>query len=222
MICIELAAKHLGMNLDGALVVVHGFGNVGLVTAKHLAKKGCKIIAVSDSTSSIDNSKVIDVNAAIDNKAKTGKVRSFPGTEPITNDELLSLKCDVLVPAAFEQVIHVGNAEKVKTRLIIEGANGPIATEAARILYDKGIFIVPDTLANASGVIVSYFEWVQGTQYFFWCEDEVNQHLTDVMVNAFAEVLEISKKRKVEMRDAAYMLAINRVAKAMMIRGIYP
>jgi len=118
MICIELAAKHLGMNLDGALVVVHGFGNVGLVTAKHLAKKGRKIIAVSDSTSSIDNSKVIDVNAAIDNKAKTGKVRSFPGTEPITNDELLSLKCDVIVPATFEQVIHVGNAEKVKTKLI--------------------------------------------------------------------------------------------------------
>jgi glutamate dehydrogenase (NAD(P)+) len=222
MICARLASRHLGRELKNATVAVQGFGNVGATTAKLLAQEGCKIIAVSDSSGGIYNPKGIDIEKAINYKAETGKVLGFKGTENITNADLLALKCDILVPAALEHQIHAGNADRVKAQLIIEGANGPLTTEAADILHDKNVFIVPDILANAGGVIVSYFEWVQGIQSFFWSEEEVNQRLTSVMENAFAEVLDVSEHRDVEMRDAAYMLAIQRVASAMMIRGIYP
>jgi len=222
MICARLAGKHIGLDLNGASVVVQGFGNVGAISAKLLAREGGKVIAVSDSTGAIHNAKGLDVEAVMRHKAESGSVVGYRPAEAIGSTELLGLKCDILVPAALEQQIHEGNAASIKARMIVEGANGPATAEATRILRDKGVFIVPDILANAGGVVVSYFEWVQGLQSFFWTEEEVNQRLQHVMDDAFHEVLEISQREKVDMREAAYMLAIGRVAKAMMIRGIYP
>jgi glutamate dehydrogenase (NAD(P)+) len=222
MICARLAGKHIGLDLNGASVVVQGFGNVGAISAKLLAREGGKVIAVSDSTGAIHNAKGLDVEAVMRHKAESGSVVGYRPAEAIGSTELLGLKCDILVPAALEQQIHEGNAASIKARMIVEGANGPTTAEATRILRDKGVFIVPDILANAGGVVVSYFEWVQGLQSFFWTEEEVNQRLQHVMDDAFHEVLEISQREKVDMREAAYMLAIGRVAKAMMIRGIYP
>jgi glutamate dehydrogenase (NAD(P)+) len=221
-ICARLAGKHIGLDLNGASVAVQGFGNVGATTAKLLAREGCKVIAVSDSTGAIHNAQGLDVEALMRHKAVSGSVTDYKPAEAIGQAELLSLPCDILVPAALEQQIHEGNAASVKAKMIVEGANGPTTAEASRILHDKGVFIVPDILANAGGVVVSYFEWVQGLQSFFWTEEEVNQRLQHVMDDAFHEVLEISLRERVGMREAAYMLAIGRVANAMMIRGIYP
>jgi glutamate dehydrogenase (NAD(P)+) len=222
VICARLAGKHIGLDLNGASVAVQGFGNVGAISAKLLAREGCKVIAVNDSTGAIHNAKGLDIEAVMRHKAESGSVVGYRPAEAIGSTELLGLKCDILVPAALEQQIHEGNAASIKARMIVEGANGPTTAEATRILRDKGVFIVPDILANAGGVVVSYFEWVQGLQSFFWTEEEVNQRLQHVMDDAFHEVLEISQREKVDMREAAYMLAIGRVAKAMMIRGIYP
>jgi glutamate dehydrogenase (NAD(P)+) len=222
MICARLAGKHIGLDLNGASVVVQGFGNVGAISAKLLAREGGKVIAVNDSTGAIHNAKGLDVEAVMRHKAESGSVVGYKPAEVVGHDDLLALQCDILVPAALEQQIHEGNAASIKARMIVEGANGPTTAEATRILRDKGVFIVPDILANAGGVVVSYFEWVQGLQSFFWTEEEVNQRLQHVMDDAFHEVLEISQREKVDMREAAYMLAIGRVAKAMMIRGIYP
>ncbi len=222
VICADLAGKHLGINLAGATVTIQGFGNVGATSARLLARAGGKVIAVSDSTGGIYSPRGLDVDAVARNKTATGTVVGFKDADVISNAELLAMKCDILVPAALEHQIHEGNAASIQAKLIVEGANGPTTAEATKILCDKGVFIVPDILANAGGVIVSYFEWVQGLQSFFWSEDEVNQRLKTVMDNAFREVLEISQREKTDMRDAAYILAINRVAQAMMIRGIYP
>ena len=222
MICAKLTAKHLGISLEGATVAVQGFGNVGATSGKLLAKEGCRIIAISDSTSGIYNPNGLDVEDASRYKKEKGTVVGFKDAENITNPELLGLECDILVPAAIEGQICKDNAASVKARVIIEGANGPTTTEADSILNENGILIVPDILANAGGVVVSYFEWVQGLQASFWSEQEVNQRLEQVMDNAFQEVLEISQREKTDMRTAAYMLAIDRVASAMMIRGIYP
>jgi glutamate dehydrogenase (NAD(P)+) len=177
---------------------------------------------VNDSTGAIHNAKGLDVEAVMRHKAESGSVVGYRPAEAIGSTDLLALQCDILVPAVLEQQINEGNAASIKARMIVEGANGPTTAEATRILRDKGVFIVPDILANAGGVVVSYFEWVQGLQSFFWTEEEVNQRLQHVMDDAFHEVLEISQREKVDMREAAYMLAIGRVAKAMMIRGIYP
>jgi len=155
-------------------------------------------------------------------KRETGSVVGFKDTETITNTELLGLQCDILVPAALEDQIVKANAANIKAKIIVEGANGPTSPEADKILYDNGIFVVPDVLANSGGVIVSYFEWVQGLQSFFWNEEEVNRQLQAVMDNAFHEVLEVSQREKADMRTAAYMLAIRRLADAMSIRGIFP
>jgi len=222
VICARLAGKHIGLDLNGASVVVQGFGNVGAISAKLLAREGGKIIAVNDSTGAIHNAKGLDVEAVMRHKAESGSVVGYRPAEAIGSTDLLALRCDILVPAALEQQINEGNAASIKARMIVEGANGPTTAEATRILRDKGVFIVPDILANAGGVVVSYFEWVQGLQSFFWTEEEVNQRLQHVMDDAFHEVLEISQREKVDMREAAYMLAIGRVANAMMIRGIYP
>jgi len=221
-ICTGLAARHRGIRLDGATVAVQGFGNVGATSTTLLAKEGCRIIAVSDSRGGIYNAKGLDVAAVQRHKKETGAVGDCPNSENITNDELLEMDCDILIPAAYENQIHEGNAPAVRARLIVEGANGPTTTEAANILHDKGVFVVPDILANAGGVVVSYFEWVQGLQCFFWCEDEVNQQLHNIMDGAFHEVLEIAQREKVDMRDAAYMLAISRLVQAIKIRGIFP
>jgi glutamate dehydrogenase (NAD(P)+) len=218
----RLAAEHLGISLDGATVAVQGFGNVGSVAAILLAKECCRIIAVGDSKGGIYNSKGLDIGDVLRHKKATGSVVGLKDSEAITNAELWELQCDILVPAALENEICAANAGAIKARMIIEGANGPTTLEADKILYDNGKFIIPDILANAGGVVVSYFEWVQGLQSFFWSEYEVNRQLKMVMENAFHEVLEVSEHEKVDMRNAAYMLAIRRIEEAMMARGIYP
>ncbi|MCL0037192.1 Glu/Leu/Phe/Val dehydrogenase [Dehalococcoidia bacterium] len=222
MLSARLAANHLGMDLKGATLAVQGFGNVGGVAAKLLAKEGCRVIAVSDSRGGIYNPKGLDPESVLRHKTETGSVLGFEDSETVTNAELLELQCDILVPAALEDQICKANAPRIKAKLIIEGANGPTTAEADEILCDRGITVIPDTLASAGGVIVSYFEWVQGIQSFFWDEAEVNDKLQHVVANAFAEVLSISQHEKVDMRTAAYMLAIRRIARAMTLRGIYP
>ncbi|HAZ31861.1 MAG TPA: glutamate dehydrogenase, partial [Dehalococcoidia bacterium] len=168
------------------------------------------------------NPKGLDTESVLRHKTETGSVLGFKGSETVTNAELLELQCDILVPAALEDAICKANAPNIKAKLIIEGANGPTTAEADEILCDKGVTVIPDVLANAGGVIVSYFEWVQGIQFFFWDEAEVNDKLQHIMVNAFEEVMSISQHEKVDMRTAAYMLAIGRIAKAITLRGIYP
>ena len=221
-ICSQLAAKHLGMSLDKATVAVQGFGNVGSTTAGLLSGYGSRIIAVSDSSGGIYNPKGLDIKNLLRHKKETGSVIGFKDGDNITNAELLGLECDILVPAALEGTLCAPNASSIKAKMIVEGANGPTTVEADRILSEKGTLVIPDILANAGGVVVSYFEWVQGTQSFFWCEDEVNSRLQEIMDNAFHEVLEVSQREKVSMRDAAYMLAIDRIARAIQIRGIFP
>ncbi len=216
------ALKHLGMPIEGARVVVQGFGNVGGIGAQLLQELGCTIIAVSDSQGGIYNPKGLDAEDVMRHKAETRTVVGYPGTDKITNEELLELDCEVLVPAALENEITQENADRIKARVIAEGANGPTTPEADDILFDKGIFVIPDVLANAGGVTVSYFEWVQGLQSFFWSEDEVNKNLEKIMVRAFQDVLAISQRREVNLRIAAYILAIDRVATATLLRGIYP
>jgi glutamate dehydrogenase (NAD(P)+) len=217
-----LAAKHLGMKIDSGTAVIQGFGNVGSIAAKMLAKTGCKIIGVSDSHGGIYNQNGLDVEKLLCYKQETGSVTGFKESELVSQSELLGLKCDILVPAALENAVCADNADIVNARMIVEGANGPITLDADVILNDKGIFIIPDILANAGGVIVSYFEWVQGLQSFFWSERQVNQRLEGVMYNAFREVLELSVCEKVSMREAAYMLAVKRIDTALRLRGIYP
>jgi glutamate dehydrogenase (NAD(P)+) len=216
------ALKYLGMSIEGIRVAVQGFGNVGAIGAQLLQELGCTVIAVSDSRGGIYNPKGLNMEDVIRHKAETGMVAGYPGTDGITNEELLGLDCEVLVPAALENQITSQNADRIKARVIAEGANGPTTPEADDILFDKGAFVVPDILANAGGVTVSYFEWVQGLQSFFWSEDEVNANLEKIMVKAFQDVLAISQRREVNMRIAAYILAIDRVARATLLRGIYP
>ena len=221
-ICVEEAAAKLGMRLEGARVVVQGFGKVGSVVALLLHAIGCKIVAVSDVKGGIYNPQGLDPVRLTAHKRQTKTVSSYRDGDFVTNEELLELPCDILVPAAVERVITERNADKVKAKLIVEAANGPITPEADIILRDKGAFIVPDILANAGGVIVSYFEWVQDISQFFWTEQEVNERLRQVMRRAFGEVWTIAHDRSVDMRTAAYILAVSRVAEAIRLRGIYP
>jgi glutamate dehydrogenase (NAD(P)+) len=216
------ALKYLGMPIGGIRVAVQGFGNVGAIGAQLLQELGCTVIAVSDSRGGIYSPKGLNVEDVMRHKAETGMVAGYPGTDEITNEELLGLDCEVLVPAALENQITGENADHIEARVIAEGANGPTTPEADDILFDKGAFVIPDILANAGGVTVSYFEWVQGLQSFFWSEDEVNANLEKIMVKAFQDVLAISQRREVNMRIAAYILAIDRVATATLLRGIYP
>ncbi len=216
------ALRHLGIPLEGATVAVQGYGNVGSVSAYLLQSKGCKIIAASDSKGGIYNPKGFDAQDVLRFKRETGSVVGYPDSEAITNEELLELECDVLVPSALEKVITDSNADKIKAKVLAEGANGPTTPEADKILVDKGVFIIPDILANAGGVTVSYFEWVQGLQFFFWSERDVNVKLREIMEHSFEAVLRIAEEKKVDMRIAAYILAIDRCAQATLIRGIYP
>ena len=222
MICKRLAGIELGINLEDANVVIQGFGKVGSVIARLLARESCKVIGISDVKGGVYNSKGLDVESLYKYSQESGSVINFKDAENITNAELLALPCDILVPAAIENQLCGDNAASVKAKIIVEGANKPTTTEADDILNENGILIVPDILANAGGVVVSYFEWIQDLQAFFWSENEVNQRLEEVMSNAFHEVLEISQREKADMRTAAYMLAIDRLSRAMMIRGIYP
>jgi glutamate dehydrogenase (NAD(P)+) len=222
MICASLIAKHFGKNLKETTIAVQGFGNVGATTAILLAREGCRIVAVSDSKGGVCNLKGLEIDGLLTHKRETGSVIGFKNAENITNTELLGIKCDILVPAALENQIVASNAASVKARIIIEGANGPTSPDADKILDGDGILIVPDILANCGGVIVSYLEWVQSMQSFFWDETEVNSYLQRVMTNAFVEVLGISQQVKVNMRAAAYILALRRLAVAMTTRGIFP
>ncbi len=234
MFSARLAADHLGMELKEATVAVQGFGNVGSEVAKFLSKEGCRIVAVSDVYGGVYNPKGLDINGLLTRDAsfarlgllarnkETGWVIGSEDAETITNAELLELQCDILVPAAVEDQICKINASNIKAKLIIEGANGPTTAEADEILSDKGVTVIPDVLASTGGVIVSYFEWVQSMQSFFWDEADVNDKLQRRMTNAFEEVMSISQHEKVDMRTAAYMLAIGRIARAMALRGIYP
>ena len=216
------AAKHLGMDIEGARVVVQGFGNAGMFSAKLLAELGAIVVGVSDTGGGIFSEKGIDPAKVDAYKRETGSVSGFPGTERVTNRELLELPCDILVPAAIENQIDRDNAPRIKAKIVAEAANGPTSPDADRILFERGIFLIPDILCNAGGVTVSYFEWVQDLQNLFWREATINARLKEVMVRSFSDVLNISEKHKVDMRTAAYMLAVQRVADATMIRGIYP
>jgi len=221
MIVTREALRYLGMPLLGAAVAVQGFGNVGSVAADLLVKQGCKIVAISDRTGGYYNKGGIDVTTAIAWAKQHKSLDGFKGGESITNDELLTLPVDVLVPAALENVITSKNAGKVQAKIIAEGANGPTTAGADSILDEKGVFVVPDILANAGGVTVSYFEWVQDRGGYFWSEDLVNQRLEEIMTRSFKDVLGLSKQHKVNMRTAAYMLSISRVATVHRLRGIY-
>lgn len=222
MITALLAAKHVGVNADGSTVAVQGFGNVGATVARLLAKEGCLITAVSDSRGGVYNPNGLDLEALVAHKTETGSVVGVKNADPVTNAELLELPCDVLIPSALEHQIVEANAASIKARIVVEGANGPTTPEADQILYANGVFVVPDVLANAGGVIVSYLEWVQNLQVFCWDESQVNGYLHSMMTNAFAEVLELSALEKAEMRTAAYMTALRRLATAMTARGIFP
>lgn len=216
------AAKKLDFTLEDKTMVVQGYGNVGRNMAELSTAQGCRIIGVSDINGGLYNPKGIDVARLSGYVDEAGTVFGFTDADSITNAELLELECDILVPAAVEHQINERNAPRLKAKMIAEGANGPTTPEADEILDDRGIFVIPDILANAGGVTVSYFEWVQGIQAYFWSEREVNLRLREVMERAFEEVYRISQEKKVSMRQAANMLAVSRVAEATRLRGLYP
>ena len=220
--CIQEAIRKREMSMNGLRVAVQGFGNVGSFLARFLAEQGATVVAVSDSRSGIYDDSGLDIAAALAHKQETGALEGLRGTETITNDDLLVLDCDVLAPCALEQVITRDNADQVKAKIIAEGANGPITPAADEILDDRGILVLPDALVNAGGVVVSYFEWVQGLQEYFWKEAEINSKLRDITTRAFNETWRMSEDRKTSMRLAAYGLAVRRVADATITRGLYP
>jgi len=213
---------HLGLPLSGARVVVQGFGNVGSVAARLLHEMGCRVVAVSDVGGGTYNPGGLDPEALQAHLRSGHPVRQYAEGDAITNEELLELPCEILVPAALGGQLTAGNAGAVRARLIVEGANGPTTAEADRLLRDGGVIILPDILANAGGVIVSYFEWVQDLQFFFWKEDEVNSRLRDILTRAFRRTLALASRERVDLRTAALMEAVDRVARATRLRGFYP
>jgi glutamate dehydrogenase (NAD(P)+) len=216
------ASKALDIPLVGARVAIQGYGNAGSIAADLLAKEGATIIAVSDSTGGIHNPRGLDPARVSAWKSEHGTVVGFPGSDEVSNANLLELDCDILVPAALENQITDHNAGRVKARIVAEAANGPTTPEADAILHDRGIFMIPDILCNAGGVTVSYFEWVQDMQSFFWTEERINESLKEIMDRAFEAVYAMSRDREVDMRTAAYMVAVARVAEATTLRGLYP
>ena len=220
--CIRTALQKQGGRLHDTRVAIQGFGNVGSNLARLLAEEGVRVIAVSDSRGGIHDPYGLDVPAAIAYKTEHGVLEGFPGADAITNEELIEIDCDVLTPCALEQVITAENAARVQAKMICEGANGPTTPAADEILEDRGILVLPDVLANAGGVVVSYFEWVQGLQEYFWKEYEVNAKLNDIVVRAFEETWSTRERFATSMRMAAYGLAVQRVAEATTIRGLYP
>jgi len=216
------ALRHLGIDPHGAIVVVQGYGNVGSNAAHAFAEQGCTVVAVSDQYGAIYNSMGLDLTLLDAHVRDTRSVVGFPGAESIGGEDLLTLPCTILVPAALENQITEINAPRIRARVIAEGANGPTTPAADRILFERGIFVLPDILANAGGVTVSYFEWVQGLQSFLWKESEVNERLRDIMTRSFNEVLQEAENRHVSMRIGAYILAVDKVVRALEVRGIYP
>jgi glutamate dehydrogenase (NAD(P)+) len=219
---IEEAARVLDLDLSDSKTAVQGFGNAGSVAAKAMADLGSKVVAVSDSRGGIHNPAGLDLEALVRYKTRTGSVVGFPEGQNVTNQELLELPCDILIPAALEGQIGAHNAGRIQARLIAEAANGPTSPEADRILFDRGVFVLPDIFANAGGVTVSYFEWVQSMQWFHWTLDEVNDRLRQIMVRSFHQIHEIAQEHGVHMRTAALVKAIDRVAEFTRLRGIYP
>lgn len=217
------ACEFLNMKMEGSRVVVQGFGNVGSIAARLAVERGAKVVAVSDRVGGIYNDKGLPIHDLIQRYSdREGGITEFKECERITNEELLTVDCDVLIPAATTEQINANNARDIKARLVVEGANGPTTPEADDILSDRGVLVVPDVLANAGGVIVSYFEWVQDLQAFFWEENEVNQKLERIIRNSFANVLQTMQQHKTNMRVAAYIIGVKRVADATITRGIYP
>ncbi|MCF6156186.1 MAG: Glu/Leu/Phe/Val dehydrogenase [Candidatus Brocadia sp.] len=216
------AMKQKKTNLKGIKVVIQGYGNVGSSVGKFLSEMGCKIVAVSSSRGGIYNPKGLSHDALIKYYTERGSFENFPHAESITNSSLLELPCDVLVPAAMGNQITKKNADKIKAKIIVEGANGPTTMEADQILAERKIPVIPDILANAGGVIVSYFEWVQDVQCYFWCEHEVNTRLKNLMDRSYDEVLLLSQGKRITLRTAAMILAVQKVADAMLVRGMYP
>jgi glutamate dehydrogenase/leucine dehydrogenase len=218
----EEACKAKKMSLRGATVAVQGFGNAGSIAARLFAEKRAKIVAISDSRGGVTNPRGIDPIKALRYKERSGTVVGMPGASRISNDDLLTMKCDILVPAALENVITLHNADLIKAKIIAEAANGPTTPHADEVLARRGIFVLPDILANAGGVTVSYFEWAQDLQGLFWDETEVNLRLQKVMQRAFSDVYETMRKYHVHSRAAAYILAIGRVSEATLVRGLFP
>jgi glutamate dehydrogenase (NAD(P)+) len=216
------ALKKLGRDFDGLTSVVQGFGNVGSYLAVFLHEAGAKVVGISDSAVALHNEKGIDIPAAFAWKREHGTLRGFGGADEIDPAELLELECDLLAPCALEQVITAENADRIKAAIVCEGANGPLTPEADAILEEKGVVILPDILANSGGVVVSYFEWVQGLQQYFWSEEEVNSRLDAIVTRAFDETWQLHEERTLPMRIAAYGVAVQRVADATTMRGLYP
>jgi glutamate dehydrogenase (NAD(P)+) len=222
MIAAREAARVRGLPFGGARVAVQGFGNVGATAAYLMHDQGCRIVAVSDISGGIYNPEGFDPHAVLRHVRATGGVGGFPHTTPVSNAALLEIPCDFLVPAAIEGQITRDNAARLKAQIVVEGANGPTTPEADEILEERGVLIVPDILANAGGVIVSYFEWVQDLQSLFWTEAEINERLEHIMVRSFDGVVGMAKNREVDLRTAALIFAVRRVADAVLTRGIYP
>lgn len=223
--CVNFAAKKIGMEIGKeTTVVIHGFGKVGVPAAQDLRAQGAKIIAVSDVSGAVYNPEGLDLNACIQwtKERRFLKDIELPGTKLITNEELLALETDILIPAAIDGVVTADNCESVKAKIIAEGANGPLTKEAVTYLTDRGAFIIPDILCNAGGVIVSYFEWVQGLQNFFWDLDQINGKLHDILKASFETVYECSQKYEVDMKKAALIAALKRLDRAMRLRGLFP
>jgi glutamate dehydrogenase (NAD(P)+) len=220
--CIIEAARHLGIELNKAKVAVQGFGNAGAIAAQLMSEEKATIVAVSDSTGGIHNPNGLEINKVIAWKQEHGTVQGFPGAKDVTNAEVLEVECDILIPAALENQITDKNAPNVKARLVAEAANGPTTPEADEIFWKRGIFMIPDILCNAGGVTVSYFEWVQDLNRDHWSEKVVNEKLREIMVKSFQETLAIARREQCYMRTAAYLLAVQRVADATQLRGLYP
>jgi len=216
------AVHRLGQEIKGRKVVVQGFGNVGGVAARMLWRDGAVIQGVSDYKGGVWNSQGLDIRALEQHVKEAGSVVGFPGADPISNKDILEQPCDILLPAATGSQIREDNADRIQAQVVVEGANGPTTPEADVILHNRGILVIPDILANAGGVVVSYFEWVQGLQFFFWKESEITSRLQEIMARAFTRVWNISKKEHVNLRTAALMEGIRRVADAHQVRGLYP
>ena len=222
LFCIREACQVIRRPLRGATVAVQGYGNAGAIAARLLRDDGARVVAVSDSKGGAYSTRGLDLAAVDDHKARTGSLVGLKGAERITNDELLEVKCDILVPTALENQITLKNANLIRARIVAEAANGPTTPGADRVLKDHNVFVIPDILCNAGGVTVSYFEWAQNLQGFFWDEAQVNKELERFMKRAFHEVHQMSRVHKCDMRTAAYVLAVGRVAEATKVRGLFP
>jgi glutamate dehydrogenase (NAD(P)+) len=221
MLVTKEALAQIGRPVQGATVAVQGFGNVGSVAADLLCREGCSVVAIGDRTSAYYNPRGINITSALAHAARTGSLAGFPDAETIGHEELLTLDVDVLVPAALENVITRKNAASIRAKIVCEGANGPTSAGADKVLDERGVFVIPDILANAGGVTVSYFEWVQDRAGYFWAEDVVNDRLGEIMIRSFHDVLKLAREHQVNLRTASYMLAIERVSTMHQLRGVY-